>query len=699
MANGPVPTRRLFRFGVFELDAYTGELRKAGIRLNVQDQPLQVLKLLLERPSELVTREELHTRLWPSDTFVGFDHGLNAAIRRLRETLGDSADTPRFIETLPRRGYRFVGTVVNDGASVAVGGQPTAAEVPDPTRKEPRPPPARRTNVVAMSAVALALVSLLCWGAFSFGKRAGEGPHPTFHQLTFRRGGVVSARFTPDGKTVVYGAAWDGDPVRLFSTRIEGPESSPLSLPDADVADVSSSAELLIILKRPYLPLLQPGTLARVPLAGGTPRAIAERVTAASWSSDHQRIAITREVGENSRVEYPQGTVIHDCYEARAPRVSRVGNRVAFYARETMSGAIGVAIAERSGRKQVLSTGWKWAGRHLAWSPHDDDEIWFSATRGGWNAALWAVSLSGRERPLLTLPGWTNLQDVSSDGRALLTNGTSRSEIRCRSAGDDSERHLSWFDSSALAALSRDGKSVLFVELGNASRVTTAFVRRTDGSPPERLGQGFPSSLSPDAKWALAFDEQTTNHVLLLPTGPGQPKTLSRPGVDWTIEPGWRDSQHLLVAGREPGHSLRTYALDVNGGGWRPVTPEGLVCTAASPDGTRALCLEVAGKGQVYSFDEQRATPFPELPPRDMVIGWGADSDSVFIRTLGEMPIRIYRLHLSSGTRELVLEIVVPERAGLFDDAVPVQITPDGRSYCYSASYNFNDLYLVEGLQ
>jgi DNA-binding winged helix-turn-helix (wHTH) protein len=100
-----------FRFGVFEADVRTGELRKHGIRLRLPDQPFAVLVAMLERPGELVTREELVKRLWPDGTFVDYDHSLNTAVNRLRETLGDSAETPRFIETLPRRGYRFVGSV------------------------------------------------------------------------------------------------------------------------------------------------------------------------------------------------------------------------------------------------------------------------------------------------------------------------------------------------------------------------------------------------------------------------------------------------------------------------------------------------------------------------------------------------------------------------------------------------------------
>jgi DNA-binding winged helix-turn-helix (wHTH) protein len=106
---------RVVRFGTFEVDVPTGELRKNGIKLKLQEQPFQVLCILLEHPGEVVTREELRSRLWPADTFVDFDHSLNAAVKRLRDALGESADAPVFIETLARRGYRFIATVVPNG--------------------------------------------------------------------------------------------------------------------------------------------------------------------------------------------------------------------------------------------------------------------------------------------------------------------------------------------------------------------------------------------------------------------------------------------------------------------------------------------------------------------------------------------------------------------------------------------------------
>src|SRR5437870_5845169 len=103
--------RGVIRFGVFEVDLPAGRIRRNGLRVHLQDQPFRVLAMLLERPGEVVTREDLRKRLWPADTFVDFEHGLNAAVKRLRDALGDSAENPRFVETVPRRGYRFIGSV------------------------------------------------------------------------------------------------------------------------------------------------------------------------------------------------------------------------------------------------------------------------------------------------------------------------------------------------------------------------------------------------------------------------------------------------------------------------------------------------------------------------------------------------------------------------------------------------------------
>ncbi len=149
-------TSKVIRFGAFEVDLQASELRKHGLKIKLQDQPFVILTMLLERPGQLVTREELRLKLWPADTFVDFDHGLNNAINRLREALGDSADLPRFIETLPRRGYRFIaspeGAVGVPGAEVA-GAQIVAATKPEPT--------IRRSRIASLVLPVAALIVLL----------------------------------------------------------------------------------------------------------------------------------------------------------------------------------------------------------------------------------------------------------------------------------------------------------------------------------------------------------------------------------------------------------------------------------------------------------------------------------------------------------------------------------------------------------
>ncbi len=152
----PAPKAR--RFGAFELDLRAGELRKNGFRIRLQEQPFQVLQVLLEHPGEVVTREELQTRIWPSDTFVDFEHGLNNAIKRLREALGDSAERPRFIETRPRRGYRFIALI--DGKY----GEASSVSDVSTHHVSAR----RRFEIIALGLLAgTALTAVLAWTAFS----------------------------------------------------------------------------------------------------------------------------------------------------------------------------------------------------------------------------------------------------------------------------------------------------------------------------------------------------------------------------------------------------------------------------------------------------------------------------------------------------------------------------------------------------
>ena len=150
---------KVARFGVYEFAPHTQELRKAGIRIRLEGQPLAILQMLLERPGELVTREELQKKLWPTDTFVDFEHSLNAAVKRLRAALNDSADQPRYVETLARRGYRFIAPLNAAGAETGI-----VASVVPPTPAVAQTPSIARGRRVWLIAIAVFALAVGGWG-------------------------------------------------------------------------------------------------------------------------------------------------------------------------------------------------------------------------------------------------------------------------------------------------------------------------------------------------------------------------------------------------------------------------------------------------------------------------------------------------------------------------------------------------------
>ena len=200
------PSAEPVRFGVFELDRRSGELRKAGVRVSLQEQTLQVLTLLLEHPGDLVTREDLRQRLWPNGTFVDFEHGLNAVINRLRETLGDSADRPRFIETVPRRGYRFVGAIE--------GSRPAP---PTTVGSSPRQGIAKRSRWVLWVIAGVTCAGLVATALRFSGVRAPLPSVPARFEMTLPADMEVidQAEISPDGRRLVFSAMLKGRP-QLF---------------------------------------------------------------------------------------------------------------------------------------------------------------------------------------------------------------------------------------------------------------------------------------------------------------------------------------------------------------------------------------------------------------------------------------------------------------------------------------------------
>ncbi len=551
----------------------------------------------------------------------------------------------------------------------------------------------------------LAGLGLLAAGV-GVGLFAGRGlwstPLPTFHQLTFRRGEVGGARFAPDGQTILYSAAWDGRPMEIFSTRTDSSESRPFGLSDAEVLAISRSGELAVSLHRRLLTgFVRTGTLAQTGLAGGgATRDVLEDVQWADWGPEGQSLAVVRDVGAHNRLEFPIGKVVYETTGwVSDPRVSPKGDWVAFLDHPVPGDDGGaVAIVDRSGKKKVLTDLFATASG-LAYSP--DGEIWFTAAPIGNNRALYSVTPSGRARLRARVTGNLTIHDVFRDGRLLMTQAIERQGMIAMPPGEQKERDLSWLDWSSGTDLSLDGKVVAFTESGSGGgEGYSVYLRRTDGSPAVRLGEGSTFGLSPDGKWTLAIRALTSDpQMVLYPTGAGEPRLLPKNGLraqnaNWV--PGGRQ---ILFEAAEPGHGVRLFLMDLETGKSRPLTPEGyrLFASCVSPDGKRAAVLGPDRRVYTYPLEGGEPTPVPAIGPLDRVVGWSADGRIVLLR-LAELPARVSRLDAASGRIEPWKQVMPADAAGV-SGIGRIYLTPDGSSYVYGYTRVLSDLYVVDGLK
>ncbi len=544
------------------------------------------------------------------------------------------------------------------------------------------------------------LGALVAGGLLFLALRNAPVAPASYNQLTFRRGTIWSARFGSDGKSVLYSAAWDGEPIEIFVSSPGTPESRTFGLPGADVLAVSAAGDIAASLDSRVLGEFQrAGTLARLSsTGGGAPRRVLDDVQFADWSPDGKELAIVRAENGRVRLQFPIGKVLFETQGwIGTPRVSPKGDRVAFLDHPVGGDDGGlVTVVDLAGKKTNVS-GIFGSIQGLAWSS-DASEIWFTA--GVANRALYAVSLAGRQRLVSSVTGSLTLQDISRDGRVLMVDQQSRLGLVALAPGGKRERDLSWLDWSRPSGLSADGRSVLFYESGaGGGPGYSAYVRGTDGSPAVRLGEGQSMSLSPDGKWALALLDKLTNpHFLLYPTGAGQQRPL--PLGDLLPRAGrfFPDGRRVLVAAAAKGQRVRQYLTDVDGSKPQPVAPEGFLLPVISPDGTRLLTRGPDDKAWIFSVRGGEPTLVPEIAAADTVAGWTSEGRGLYVQRGVTIPARIDRFDFATRRFETWKEIVPSDVAGIVRIS-SVFISPDGTFYAYAYSRALSNLYLVEGLR
>jgi len=566
------------------------------------------------------------------------------------------------------------------------------------------PETANRRSPSILSLALLVCAALILGVAAGWFLRGAWVPvsQPSYHQLTFRRGTIRSAFFTPNGQSVVYGASWEGSPIDLFMTSPESPQSRSLSLEGAALLAMSSSGEMAVsVNSRPSGPYAQVGTLARVPLNGGAPRPVLEDVQWADWSPDGNSLAIVRDVGGRNQLEFPIGKVLYQTSGwISHPRVSRKGDLVAFLDHPLPGDDGGsVKIVDLSGSVKTLASGFQTA-QGLAWSP-DGREVWFTAADLGLKRAIFAVTLGGRERSIATVPGTLLLQDIWKDGRVLLAKDAWRRELIGLMAGDSKERDLSWLDYSYPSDLSADGKVLLFTEAGEGGGTNYSVYQRKIGEMAAvRLGDGMALSLSPDGKWVIASVPTAPAQLVLLPTGPGEVKPLTHDAINHSRAKWLPDGRRYLFSGKEPEHAARIYRQDSPDAKPVPISPEGIdpLVLVLSPDGQQVVGIGPDEKAYAYPVAGGEPQPVRGFESGEQPIEQSADGKAMYLFKPGDLPAKVYRLDLATGHRSLWKELIPSDSAGV-SRLGPIVITPDAQSCLYGYHRVLSDLYLMEGVK
>jgi len=523
------PIKDVIRFGTFEADLRAGELRRNGIKIRLQEQPFQVLAMLLERPGEIVTREELHSRLWPADTFVDFDHGLNAAVKRLRNALGDSAENPRFIETLARRGYRLLVPV--NGAA----------------RENAPLPHAGPSWRVGLAAVVLLLAGIIAgWHA---GHRSAAAVRFTERRLTANpeNDPVFSAAISPDGKYLAFTGR-----TGIFLRAVETGETHPVTIPDGGKTHlVSWFPDGSHVLATRSSSATEKPSLWSVSVFGGASRKLMDAAERGAVSPDGAQIVFVRGDYGHEEIWQMQSDGQHARRILGQPGEncesvvwSPGGNRIAFV-------------------RSAYHKGWEEADVSLGIYDLVSDKTNYLFSNGQLRAAL-AWSPDGRLIYSLAEPppnqNDSNLWAIKVDARG-------------NQAGGQPVRLTSGPDGKMRASLSGDGKRLTFLRWTESPAIYVSEVEPGGGRLPllKRLSlderRNFPYTWTPDGKSVVfTSDRDGVFHLFKqaidqpapdLLVGGDQSVTLARLNADssailYTLSPALHDTDPRVRLMRVP---------------------------------------------------------------------------------------------------------------------------------------------------
>ena len=552
-------------------------------------------------------------------------------------------------------------------------------------------PAAHRARAMTVSFVAGALAIGLAIGALLRGGATSSSLH--FAQKTVAEYQIFESRFAPDGKTLVYSAGEVTTPPSVYVIRPDYPEPQPLNIGSAELLAVSSQSELAVLVRPVYLAQrLFRGTLARVPIGGGAPRELVDSVTEADWSPDGLQLAIIRMVGDKDRLEYPEGKVLAESAGGylSEPRFSPDGKYIAFAEHPFRYDNRGtVDVVDMNGKKTTLTPDFPGIDG-IAWS-RDGREVLFSARANTRQNVVQGVTLGKKLHVAIDGPGDLLIHDVASDGRWLVGRETHRVQTYFRAPGANADRSAGWFDYNFRPLLSRDGTLLAFgdgsAEGGDYYGVV---MRRTDGGPATRLGEGEPTDFSSDGKWLLSAVASRPPKVVAYPTGAGSERVIDAGALESVDRAWWGPNDESVIMcgnekGKAPGCFLRTLKKD------GPLQP--LRSAFLSPDGTR-IVVTLMGQGGVgiATLTGDGARPIPGLSDKETVLRWSPDGRALW--TFESAASKVWATDVATGRRQLLLTLGEPNGDNEF---TALRLADDPKEYAYSRASHRSVLFVVEG--
>jgi hypothetical protein len=533
----------------------------------------------------------------------------------------------------------------------------------------------------------------------------------SLQRLTFDRGALRSARFMPDGDTVVYGAAWGGGPIKTYVTRAETPESRQLDVPPGAVAAIAPSGEIALSLGRQYYTAWAgEGTLTRGSgVFSSSVREVLEHVRDADFLTN-DTMAITRRVNGRDRLEVPQGTVVFETpgYLDHV-RVSPDGKRVAFLEHPLYGDNRGHVDVFEDGKVRRLTP--EYSGLEgLAWTP-DGKEVWSTGGEFVHWAIIACTASNQTPKPARTVwlvPRDIVVLDIDKRGRVLFTANEITSDLRGATRGETRDRNLSAGVWSLPAMLSRDGRMFALTGLNTVDPDYDLMFRKMDGSPWVKVGSGRAQDISPDGRWVLAVTPSAPRRVVLVPAGAGESRRVEVGDLDPILATFAPRGLTIAVAGQRAGAPALAI-VDVNTGKRTDIDASMLTGRAFSlrrvsptyvaPDASLVAIGADDGKVVAWTLAGQGPREIASIAADEVFSGWAADPSHIYVMSWSSPVAKVFSLDLATGERKLVREIPIEDPAGMISTMPELYLSADAGSYVYGFGRMLSTLYLVQGLK